>query len=247
MTNKQLVCKNCETVYTGNFCPHCGQSADVGRLDKKYLLKDLMKLFGNTESGKYFLIKELFRDPGSAARGYIAGQRKKYYNPVGFYLYTTAAILFVTFKLNISESFVTGESSAELELNRKFISFLYKYFNAVEFAVLPLFTFYSYLLFKKAGYNYSELFVLNTYSSAQRQLVSLIFLFLIFFIPSSSGLINILSIVTNSALLLWFYLSFFKDQPKVTVTVKTLVLILFYYISAMAIIYSAYNIFLMTN
>ncbi len=243
----QQNCKNCGTGFEGNFCPHCGQSAGVGRLDKKYLLKDLMKLFGNTESGKYFLIKELFRDPGSAARGYIAGQRKKYYNPVGFYLYTTAALLFVTFKLNISESFVTGNNSAELELNRKFISFLYKYFNAVEFAILPLFTLFSYMLFKRAGFNYSELFVLNTYSSAQRQLVSLVFLFVLFFIPSVTGIVNIVSIIANSALLLWFYLSFFKDQPKFSVTIKAIILIMLYYFSVMAIIYGAYNIFLMTN
>ncbi|MBE2227226.1 MAG: DUF3667 domain-containing protein [Ignavibacteria bacterium] len=240
-------CKNCGTEFRGKFCPQCGQAAEVGRLTKKYLVKDLLRLFGSTEKGKFFLMKELFRDPGAAARGYIKGERKKYYNPVQFYLYTTATILFVTYKLDLTSILLAGGSNEEIELNRRFIAFIFNYINAVEFIILPLFTFFTFLFFRVSGYNYSELFVLNTYSSAQRQVVSIVLMLIIFFVPDLLGFMSSISVILNFSFLVWFYISFFDKMKKGSVIYRTVILILIYYALIYVILYAVFLIFIMLD
>ena len=78
----ECICKNCKTHFTGNFCPHCGQSRKTRRLSFKNLIEDGVGLITNLDSGMLRSATELFWRPGHMMRDYINGRRKGYMKPL---------------------------------------------------------------------------------------------------------------------------------------------------------------------
>lgn len=240
-----LTCKNCGHTVSGKFCSNCGQSSDTGRISKRTVLREILKLFANVQSGKFFLTKELFLHPGDVTRGYLEGKRKKYYNPVQYYLGTTAITIFLMLKLDIQNIMINDlhESSVTNEIFGNFISMLYKYFNLAEFLILPLLSLYSYLFFRRSGYNYAEFFIVNTYASAQRQLVYLLFIFLIYLFPGFSDLISNISILVLSAVFIRFYADLFKNERIWLIIFKTSIVLVLFYLSILLILAGIFLIY----
>lgn len=78
---KKTTCLSCETRFSGNYCPWCGQKATVGRLSRFTLFDDLFYSFTSMDRGFLFTIRELFTRPGHMMRDYLAGRRSCYYRP----------------------------------------------------------------------------------------------------------------------------------------------------------------------
>ncbi len=103
VTSKKLltddvVCKNCNTHYQGNFCPVCGQSRKIRRLSFLNMVDDLISIFINLDSGFLRTASELFWRPGHMIRDYIEGHRKGYMKPLGM-LFCLGTIYYLTFWL----------------------------------------------------------------------------------------------------------------------------------------------------
>lgn len=75
-------CLNCGTLFVGNFCPNCGQSAKVKRLSISQGVMDLVSIFTNFENGFVHTCLELCYRPGYMMRDYIEGHRKEYVKPI---------------------------------------------------------------------------------------------------------------------------------------------------------------------
>lgn len=79
-------CLNCATLLTADdrFCPNCGQKTDTHRLTMSHIWHDLTHAITHTDKGFFYTIKELAIRPGRVALEYVAGKRKKYFNPFSF-------------------------------------------------------------------------------------------------------------------------------------------------------------------
>lgn len=92
-------CKNCATLYQGNFCPQCGQKASTGRLTVRHVLEEGWHGVTHTDKRFLFLLGALIGQPGRVINEYIAGRRKKYFSPYMFYVVITGLLIFVTLKV----------------------------------------------------------------------------------------------------------------------------------------------------
>ena len=65
-------CHNCGTEFTDNFCPRCGQRAELGRVGWNSIKENITVLWGlDSRSLTYTLIQLLLR-PGYLVRDYIS-------------------------------------------------------------------------------------------------------------------------------------------------------------------------------
>lgn len=74
-------CKNCSTVYDGNFCPQCCRSAAEKRLGWKAVGMDILGGFINISCGFLHTIIRLPYFPGKMIRDFIGGKRADYFRP----------------------------------------------------------------------------------------------------------------------------------------------------------------------
>ena len=75
-------CHNCDHEYEGNFCPICGQRAEVGRVGWRSVRENIALLWGlDSRSLSYTLLQLLCR-PGYLVRDYISGRRLVSFPPV---------------------------------------------------------------------------------------------------------------------------------------------------------------------
>lgn len=79
-------CLNCgHTILPGQqFCPLCGQRTDTKKLTIRQLFLEFIQVIVNIEKGVVRLLKGLAVNPGLVAAEYVAGKRKKYFNPFAF-------------------------------------------------------------------------------------------------------------------------------------------------------------------
>ena len=80
--NQPHTCKNCGLEYKGNFCPRCGQKANISRLTPKNLLSNTLEVWDFNNKSVPGTILELFYRPGHFIRDYLNGHRAPYYAPI---------------------------------------------------------------------------------------------------------------------------------------------------------------------
>lgn len=87
-------CLNCDTEFTGNFCPRCGQSGGVSRLTLKHTLQNTMDVWGLGSRSLPRTLWHLIYRPGYMIGDYLEGRRMPYFPPVKMlFLVTTAFLL----------------------------------------------------------------------------------------------------------------------------------------------------------
>ncbi len=164
------ICKNCEkTLETkDDFCRHCGQSAHIHRIDMHHIWHDVVHAFVHADKGVIHLTKELALRPGRVVKEYMQGKRKKYYNPFSYLVLTVAISAFLTHYFHLME-YNTQKVNPVTELSSK-------YFNLILFIAVPISAFYTWLLFRRKGYNFAENLTLQAFLGGFR----VVFFILIF-------------------------------------------------------------------
>ena len=166
-------CLNCdnEITATQKFCSHCGQTTHVHRFTLTHFFHEVFHAFTHTGKGIFFLIKELFLRPGIVAKEYIAGKRKKYFNPFTFFLILAALyVLSASFSSSINDNQkeipTTITQIKNLEEKRQAMviydraiktkQFFTKHGNVAAMIAVPFFALYFWLIYYRRRYNYSE-------------------------------------------------------------------------------------------
>jgi len=169
-------CLNCGTLLTAddNFCPHCGQKSHTHRLTISHILHEFFHSFTHADKGFLGLTADLALRPAVVAREYIGGKRKKYFNPFTYYLLCVAILVFCANVFNTFQQQIPIDQNVVQRLpteaqKKQYIGivtrvntangFIKKNFNTIVLLALPLFSFLSWLFFRKRGYNYAELTV----------------------------------------------------------------------------------------
>lgn len=209
---KKIKCRNCGTVFVGNFCNNCGQNADVHRFNFAYLLKETFTSSLDIENGFFATIKTLSLNPGNAIRDYVNGKRLSLAVPVRYLIIMGTLATFLSIKYKIYVDYASDKTWIEdlLKIDHGFWVYAAEFNTVVNILAVPVFAFFTWLFFRPKGFNYSENFILNTYIVGQQ-----LFLFLFFFpfieiFLSHKNLIlnmyNALSLLYS----LWVYITFFR-------------------------------------
>lgn len=92
-----ITCANCKTVFTGHFCPECGQTAHIHR-SLAAIGHDIMHGVLHLDGKLWETLPLLAFKPGELTRRYIAGERAKFVSPMAMFLFTVFA-MFAVFQI----------------------------------------------------------------------------------------------------------------------------------------------------
>lgn len=176
-----IVCKNCDREFEGKFCPQCGQKAKTKRITTKQVFGELRQRVFQYEQGFWYTTRELVTRPGHTIREYLEGKRVRHIKPIKF-MFWAAAISFLIFhfvgldkemleKLNAQQG---GNNPINQRLSEKIFMLFMQHPAIIMFSMIPLIAFWSWLLFRRRGYNYAEHFVLNAFLMGEVNLASVV-------------------------------------------------------------------------
>jgi hypothetical protein len=92
-----VTCANCKTVFSGHFCPECGQSAHIHRT-LAAIGHDIMHGVLHLDGKLWHTLPMLTLKPGELTRRYIAGERAKFVSPMTMFLFSVFA-MFAVFQI----------------------------------------------------------------------------------------------------------------------------------------------------
>ena len=95
-------CASCATVFQGNYCPRCGQSAQIGRFSFTKAFRLFLDVWGIGNRSMTRTIRDLLLRPGYMIRDYLKGMQSAYFPPFKMFFLLTALSLLVDhgFSLN---------------------------------------------------------------------------------------------------------------------------------------------------
>ncbi len=115
-------CASCQTVFEGNYCPRCGQSAAIGRFSFKKAILLFMDVWGMGNRGMFRTIRDLMLRPGYMIRDYLSGMQSAYFPPFKMFFLLTAFSLVVehglSFDFNVNENHAE-EAKSEIVVQKE--------------------------------------------------------------------------------------------------------------------------------
>ena len=163
-------CLNCNhQLPSGAFCPNCGQK-HPHRLTVGHVAHEIFHVFTHADNTIIGYIPRLLLQPGRVVADYLAGRRKRYFNPFQFLLIIIGLATAATAILHYYEA--TGLEMQARYANRmpaenmarmvRYFKYVGKYYNLWWLLLaLPLYAFFTWLIYRKRGLNYAESFFVN--------------------------------------------------------------------------------------
>ena len=187
-------CLNCNKTLEEQvkFCPECGQSRNVHRFTMANFIHEGFHAFTHTDRGIFHLLKELALRPGTTARSFIRGKRKSYFNPFTFFLILMG--VFVLSNSYFKKERRVAEPSARVLQNipteegkkkylitmdrvNKSAGFFNKHGNVVAMIAVPFISMFTFLFFRRKGFNYAEHLTANMMFVAFSNLIFTLIIF----------------------------------------------------------------------
>ena len=121
-------CPNCASAGAGVYCPQCGQRTAIARLSVGELVANGLRVVTDADRGLLPTLRDLTLRPAAMCRNYIGGQRRRYINPISYFL-LVATLQFIDFYLSedaltdmLSESLREAAAVQGLEANEAAIA-----------------------------------------------------------------------------------------------------------------------------
>ena len=212
---KTRKCLNCGYNFNGNFCPECGQKAEVEKLTARLLLDQTIHAITHYEKGFLHTIWHFIVKPGTASINFLKGKRKEYQQPVGYILILTAIyILIHNFIIGYYDYHYSPNAGPNLiDFKEEANIFLRTHFTPFTFIILIASAYIIYLVMAGKVFNFIEILTLCLYGGGTYFLmltVSDIILGMIFKVNTIS--VNVFIWQTALSLLynFWFTYDIFK-------------------------------------
>lgn len=208
-------CQNCGNPTVQNFCSNCGQKRITKRLSLSEFKNDIISTFFNYESVLFKTIFKIFTNPKQVVSDYFYGKRKSYFNPI--------KLLFIVLTIKTILEFQLNKNTEQSRLAFEIINS--EYWKLIEIIVLvPLYSFFSYFLFKKYKYNFAEHLVINAYFLS----ITSIFVIFIYLLKMSNFFdfrSGQFSLIIGLIIMIWLYANLYRN--KVLITILKTILIVF--------------------
>lgn len=235
------VCKNCAAEYTGKYCPECGQKAKTGRITTKTVLQEIRKNLVHYDRGFLHTAIQLLRRPGHTVRDYLDGKRVEYTKPVQYMLWATA-INFLLFQLLGQDKEMLQALSEQPGQNAagvKITQYIFDHPAIITFLMIPNIALFSWLYFRKAGFNYAEHFVLNAYLMGEVSMLGILTSPLSKFVFAGPSMMHVnlgISMALWFGYVGWGYAQFFRSRRPWWAWLKGVLTILSGYVMLMIIV-----------
>jgi Protein of unknown function (DUF3667) len=96
-----VTCANCSTLFSGHYCPQCGQKAHIHR-SLAAIGHDIMHAVLHLDGKLWHTLPLLAFKPGALTHRYIAGERAKFVSPMAMFLFSVFAMFAVFQMVGIS-------------------------------------------------------------------------------------------------------------------------------------------------
>jgi hypothetical protein len=96
--------------------------------------------------------------------------------------------------------------------------------------LMPLFSFASFVSFRKAGYNYFEHLIINSYIKGAQIILYSVFCFLIHWINNEIYILPIIALSLSIAYFIWFYIQFFDNKTAIYIAIRIVLAYFLYFI-----------------
>ena len=104
LKDERHVCSSCKTEFTGNYCPRCGQAAEVGRFSFKKALMLFLDVWAIGNRSMLRTLRDLMLRPGYMIRDYLSGMRSAYFPPFKMFFLLAAFSLIVEYGFDLGLS-----------------------------------------------------------------------------------------------------------------------------------------------
>lgn len=104
LKDERHVCSSCKTEFTGNYCPRCGQAAEVGRFSFKKALMLFLDVWAIGNRSMLRSLRDLMLRPGYMIRDYLSGMRSAYFPPFKMFFLLAAFSLIVEYGFDLGLS-----------------------------------------------------------------------------------------------------------------------------------------------
>lgn len=167
---KTITCKNCDFEFEGKFCPDCSQSQLANnRLKFTSVVSEFFDTIFNFDKGLWYTFWSLIKQPHIVAQNFIEGKRKRFTNPVKYFVISTiiqaiVAYLFLSDSTSIPTIdffFLPDETNQNIKYWGELLTFNYPVLLGIISTLI--WTVLIYLLFRKSKYNFTELLVSSLY------------------------------------------------------------------------------------
>lgn len=220
-------CINCGQPITNKFCSNCGQRAGVKRITFREGWEDFWARIYGFDGMFPRALKDLTFRPGEAARIFLAGNRARYYGPVGyFFLMITLFLLalsllgidVVDFMKAMGETTRPAASikvgSPQEKLMTDTMRVVTENLKVIAFIYIPFQAFSSrFIFFRNAGYNFIEHCVLPLYLQGHIYWLSIASA-MVFKIVGNFDF-NFVVLLISFVYIPLGYMNFFSNQHKV--------------------------------
>lgn len=174
------------------YCPACGQNRSVHRFTMANFFHEGFHAVTHTDKGIFHLLKSLATRPGTTAREYIHGKRKKYFSPFTFFIILMGIfVLSNNYFLKPVKSLMPDETVlqripseqgkqkyiATMERVNSSRNFFRKHGNIVAMVAVPFISLFTWLFFRRKKYNYAEHLTANMMFVAFSNLVFTLIIF----------------------------------------------------------------------
>ena len=231
----EITCKNCNQTFKGHYCNNCGQPADTHRINAHFLWHDIQHGLLHFDNGIPYSIKQLFIRPGHSIREFIEGKRIRHFKPLSLVAVLAALYGFLYHYFNIDLFKASADSEVDFG---DFNEWMATHFSWVTIATIPIYTIGTYIVFRKQGYNFFELFVLNTFKASQRLFIQILTFPILLYLNSAhhaekfSSITYLLGIV----LIFWTNIQFFNKMSRTRAFFLTIVSHLIFLITFIIVI-----------
>jgi hypothetical protein len=166
-------CKNCNTSFDSKYCPNCGQSSNLKRIDKHYITHEIEHVL-HLERGLLYTVKELFVRPGLTMRTYISENRSRLVKPIIFIIVTSLIYSLINNFFHIEEQYVKQQGFGGSYVG-KLLSWVQSNYGYSNILIGILVAFWLKVLFKKFGYNIFELLIMLCFVQGIAMLIFAVF------------------------------------------------------------------------
>jgi hypothetical protein len=159
-------CLNCaQPLAAGPYCPHCGQQRPH-RLSTAHVLHEIVHVFTHADKSVFGFVGQVLRHPGRVVADYLAGRRKRYFNPFQFLLLAVGLATVLAVKLHYYERIgeqvqqamqAHGAPAAVLARVGRYFEAVGKFFNVWWLALMPLHALGAWAVYRRQ-LNYAESF-----------------------------------------------------------------------------------------
>ena len=169
MTN----CKACNIELTSKYCPNCGQSSQLKRIDGHYIVHEIEHVL-HFERGILYTIKELIVNPGQNVRNYLSENRSRLVKPIIFIIVTSLVYSTCSNFFHLEDGYIRYFDSNKSTTSTIFewVQGHYGYANIIMGIFIALWT---KLFFRKYKLNIFEILILLCFVIGMGMLIYSVF------------------------------------------------------------------------